>query len=204
VSDHGVGDVRELDRRALSATGEVIAAVKLDDLDRPTPCTKWTLGDLLVHLVNENRGFAASSLGAPAIVSIWYSADLHPGPFAAYQDSADRARNAFASPGVHEGSFEVREFGHFPAPVAIGMHFVDVLVHGWDVAVSIGARYRPDPRSAATALAIASRWSRTGQRRHEFGRRMAVPDDAPDFTRLLGLLGRDPSWKPPQDAQVDR
>jgi uncharacterized protein (TIGR03086 family) len=190
MADHGVGDVRELDRRALAATGQVIAAVTPADLDRPTPCAQWSLARLLEHLVNENRGYAASTMGAPAIVSIWYSANLSPDPHRAYEDSAARVTDAFAAPGVD--SFEVREFGYFPTPVAIGMHFVDVLVHGWDVAVSIGQPYRPDDESAAAALAIASSWPRTAPRRREFARRVAVPAAAPDFTRLLGLLGRSP------------
>jgi uncharacterized protein (TIGR03086 family) len=197
MADNGLGEVRELDRRALAATGEVVAAVRSADLDRSTPCAKWSLTGLLEHLVNENRGFAASAMGAPAIVSIWYSGDLEPDPHRAYQDSAARVADAFAAPGVDGSRFEVREFGYFPATVAVGMHVVDVLVHGWDVAVSIGLPYRPDDELAAGALAIASGWPRTGQRRREFARRVRVPADASDFARLLGLLGRSPSWTPP-------
>lgn len=197
MADDGVGDVRELDRRALAATGQVVAAVTPADLDRPTPCAKWSLTRLLEHLVNENRGYAAGTMGAPAIVSIWYSADLEPDPHGAYQDSAAWVTDAFAAPGVPETRFEVREFGYFPAPAAIGMHFVDVLVHGWDVAATIGRPYHPDDELAAGALAIASRWPHTDQRRREFARRVKVPAGASDFTRLLGLLGRSPSWTPP-------
>lgn len=191
-------DVRDLDRRALAATGEVIAAVTSADLDRPTPCTRWPLTALLEHLVNENRGYAASTMGAPAIVSIWYSGNLQPDPHSAFQDSAAWVTDAFTAPGVLESRFEVREFGYFPAPAAIGMHFVDILVHGWDVAASIGAPYRPDDDLASNALAIAAEWPRTDQRRSEFARRVKVPTDASDFARLLGLLGRSPWWTPPR------
>jgi uncharacterized protein (TIGR03086 family) len=194
MTDH---DVRELDRRALAVAGEVVAAVTEADLDRPTPCAKWSLARLLEHVVNENSGYAASSMGAPAIVSIWYSARLEPDPQRAYQNSADWVTYAFAADGLFDGRFEVREFGYFPAPVAIGMHFVDVLVHGWDVAASIGAPYQPDEELTAGALAIVSRWPRTGERRREFGRRVAVPGDASDLVRLLGLLGRSPSFGNP-------
>lgn len=192
-----MADVRELDRRALAATEEVIAAVTPADLDRPTPCARWPLSTLLEHLVNENRGYAASAMGAPAIVSIWYSGSLQPDPLSAFQDSAAWVTDAFAAPGVDESRWEVREFGYFPAPAAIGMHFVDVLVHGWDVAASIGAPYRPDDDLASNALTVAAEWPRTGERRREFARRVKVPTNAPDFTRLLGLLGRSPSWTPP-------
>jgi uncharacterized protein (TIGR03086 family) len=201
VTDSGVGDVRELDRRALVTAGEIVAAVRSADLDRPTPCGTWPLAGLLEHLVSENRGYAASALGAPAIVSIWYSGDLQPDPHRAFQDSMAWVTDAFAAPGVYEGSFEVREFGYFPAPVAIGMHFVDVLVHGWDVAVSVGLPYRPEDELASSALAIASGWPKTDERRRQYGRRVAVAAGASDFTRLLGLLGRSPSWTPPRDPR---
>jgi uncharacterized protein (TIGR03086 family) len=196
MADLGVEDVRELDRRALAVVEEVVASVGAADLERPTPCADWSLSALLEHVVNENRGYAASARGAPAIVSIWYSGDLKPDPLRAYRDSAERVVFAFAWPGVYEGVIEVREFGYFSAPVAIGMHFVDVLVHGWDVARSLGVPYRPADELAAGALAIASRWPRTGERRREFRRRVRVPAGASDFERLLGLLGRSPSWAP--------
>jgi uncharacterized protein (TIGR03086 family) len=201
VTDHGEGDVRELDRRAMVAVGEVIAAVESADLDRPTPCGKWSLAELLEHVVSENRGYGASALGAPAIVSIWYSGNLEPDPHRAFQDSMARVTAAFAAPGVYEGTFEVREFGYFPAPVAIGMHFVDLLVHGWDVAMSAGLPYRPEDDLASSALAIASRWPNMGARRRLYGRHVAVTTGASDFTRLLGLLGRSPSWTPPGDLR---
>jgi uncharacterized protein (TIGR03086 family) len=134
-------------------------------------------------------------MGAPAIVSIWYSANLEPDPHRAFQDSADWVTDAFAVVS-DDDRFEVREFGYFPTRVAIGMHFVDVLVHGWDVAVSLDLPYCPEDELASAALAIASGWPRAGERRRHFGRRVAVPAaDAPDFTRLLGLLGRSPSWR---------
>jgi uncharacterized protein (TIGR03086 family) len=201
VTDHGVGDVRELDRRALAAAGEIIAAVRSADLGKPTPCRKWPLAGLVEHLVSENRGYAASALGAPAIVSIWYSGNLQPDPHRAFQDSTAWVTDAFAAPGVYEDRFEVREFGYFPAPVAIGIHFVDVLVHGWDVAVSLGLPYRPDDQLASCALAIASGWPKTGERRRQYGRRVRVPAGVSDFTQLLGLLGRSPSWTPPRDPR---
>ena len=36
---------------ALAAVEEVIARVSADDLDRPTPCSDMTVGELLGHLV---------------------------------------------------------------------------------------------------------------------------------------------------------
>jgi uncharacterized protein (TIGR03086 family) len=149
--------------------------------------------------VSENRGFAASAAGTPTDRSVWDSGDLGTDPHRAYQDSAAAVTAAFAALDVHDRQVEVREFGILPGRIAIGMHLVDVLVHGWDVAASIAAPYRPDPELITAALAIASRWPDTPDSRGPgaaFNTRVAVSTDAPDFERLLGLLGRSPSWVP--------
>jgi uncharacterized protein (TIGR03086 family) len=193
-------DLRDLDRRALEGVGRVVAQVSVADLDQPTPCTAWDLGELLRHLVSENHGFAANAAGTPADRSIWDSGHLGTDPHGAYQNSIAEVAAAFAAPDVYDQPIEVREFGVFPGRVAISMHVVDFLVHGWDVAVSIGAPYRPDDELVASALAIASRWPDTPDSRGPgaaFDSRVPVPADAPDFHRLLGLLGRSSTWNRP-------
>lgn len=200
MTDLRTMDVRDLDRRALRAAGQPIAQVTAADLARPTPCADWNLGELLRHLVSENRGFAASAEGTPTDRSIWDSGDLGSDPYRAYQDSATLVCAAFSAPDVGDHQIEVREFGVFPGRVAISMHTVDFLVHGWDVAVSIAAPYRLDDELVAGALAIASRWPDTPNSRGPgaaFDIRVPVAADAPGFERLLGLLGRSPSWAPP-------
>jgi uncharacterized protein (TIGR03086 family) len=188
-------DLRVLDRRALDVAGEVTAQVTAADLDRPTPCAAWNLGELLRHMVSENRGFAAAA-GTRAQWSIEDSGDLEIDLLRAYHDSAAAATAAFATPDIYDRQIEVGEFGVFPGRIAISMHFVDFLIHGWD----IGAPYLPDHELTESALAIASRWSDTSKTRGPgaaFDIRSPVPDDAPDFERLLGLLGRSPSGEAP-------
>ncbi|WP_329088157.1 MULTISPECIES: TIGR03086 family metal-binding protein [unclassified Streptosporangium] len=190
-------DVQDLDRRALDIAGEVIAQVTTADLDRPTPCAAWNLGELLWHMVSENRSFAAAA-GTRARWSIEDGGDLGTDPLRAYHDSAAAVTAAFAAPDIYDRQIEVGAFGVFPGRIAIGMHFVDFLVHGWDVAASIGVPYRPDHKLAGSALAVAARWPDTSQTRGPgaaFGVRVPVPGDAPDFERLLSLLGRSPSWQ---------
>ncbi|MEV0379552.1 TIGR03086 family metal-binding protein [Nonomuraea sp. NPDC050643] len=192
-------DLRNLDRRALGMAAEVTARVTAADLDRPTPCAPWSLGDLLRHMVSENHGFAAAaSTGAQR--STEDCGDLGADPLSAFHDSAAVVTEAFAAPDIYDRQIEVGEFGSFAGRIAISMHCVDVLVHGWDLAVSIGVPFRPEPELAGSALAIASRWPDTSKTRGPgaaFGARVPVPGDAPDFERLLALLGRHPSWQAP-------
>lgn len=193
-------DLRDLDRQALDAAGRVVAQVTAADLDRPTPCAAWNLGELLRHMVSENHGFAANAAGAPVDRSIWDSGDLGTDPSRAYHDSAAAVTTAFGAPDVYDRRVEVREFGVFPGRVAISMHLVDSVVHGWDVAASVGLPYRPDHDLTATALAIASRFADAPDTRGPgaaFDARVPVPAGASPFERLLGLLGRSPLWTRP-------
>ncbi|MBN6051567.1 TIGR03086 family protein, partial [Nonomuraea sp. RK-328] len=155
------------------------------------------VAELLRHMVSENRGFAANVAGSPEQRSVPDGGDLGDDPFGAFHDSATAVTKAFAAPDVHDRQVEIGEFGVFPGRVAISMHLVDCLVHAWDVAMSIGTFFRPDPELVASALAIASRWPDTPKTRGPgaaFDDRVPVPADVPDLQRLLGLLGRDRSW----------
>ena len=55
----------------------------------------------------------------------------------AYAAAAALVTRAFAEDRVLDRAFylpEIRGGGSYPAPVAIGFHFVDELVHAWDLA----------------------------------------------------------------------
>jgi uncharacterized protein (TIGR03086 family) len=45
--------------RALAAVGHLIAGIRDDQWSAPTPCTDWTVRELVTHLVGMNRVFAA-------------------------------------------------------------------------------------------------------------------------------------------------
>src|SRR6187200_2024810 len=48
-------DTAELHRRSVAAWLERVAAIGEGDWDRPTPCTEWSVRDLVNHVVNEER-----------------------------------------------------------------------------------------------------------------------------------------------------
>jgi uncharacterized protein (TIGR03086 family) len=190
-------DILDLDRRALAAAGEAVAAVTADQLGGPTPCLDWTLRDLLAHMVAHNHGFAAAARGETVPAAVWDGGQVGDDPYPAYLESASLASDAFAAPGALDRQIELPGLGAFPLRIAIGFHFVDYLIHGWDVARAIGAATDPDGELTATALKFASRWPDAPETRGPgapFGPRVDVPAGAPAFDRLLGLLGRPPDW----------
>ncbi|HET9142326.1 TIGR03086 family metal-binding protein [Actinophytocola sp.] len=192
-------DIQALDRRALDAADAVVGRVRDADLDRPTPCAGWDLRALLVHMAGNNNGFAVAAAGAPADPDVWQGVGLEADPTGAYAASARRVRAAFEPDDVLDRTFTVHGFGDFPGATAIGMHFIDYLAHGWDVAVTIGAEPVLDPELCLAVLRIGSRWPPGSAAiwgpGAPFGHPVPVADDAPPAHRMLGFLGRSPVWK---------
>ena len=71
-------DLRTQDRAATGLCLTAVEAVLPSQLDLPTPCADWNLGELVAHLVAENRGFAAIARGA--IWSTQLSEEVRFGP----------------------------------------------------------------------------------------------------------------------------
>lgn len=181
----------------LATTADIVAGIRPDQLGLPTPCAGWTVGDLVRHMVGNNHGFAAAALGAPPDQAVWDGVAVTD-PVAEYPASVERVTGAFASAGSLTGTFAVPGFGNVPAARAVGMHFIDYLVHGWDVAVSVGSDPRLDGRDCAVVLAIGASWPRDSPAiwgpGAAFGHRVEVAPDAPVADRMLGFLGRSPAW----------
>jgi uncharacterized protein (TIGR03086 family) len=190
-----------LDRRAVLRTIEIVAAVALDELDRQIPCAGWSLSDLLAHMTAQHRGFAAAAEGTTDDLSVW---EVHPddgNPVAAYRAAAERAMTAFAAADILDRVFWLPEILNggpmVPAPRAISFHFVDYVVHGWDVAVSLGTSDSFDPPLVAAALKIAE-GAPTGPARNApgaaFGPALSTRLSHSTMERLLLVLGRSPRW----------
>jgi uncharacterized protein (TIGR03086 family) len=187
--------------------GAVVARVRPEQLWWPTPCADWTLYGLLRHQVSENGGFAQAAREGSAPPSVWQGGDLGSDAVGAFAASAALVAAAFAEPGLGGREVTVREFGTFPARTAVGMHLVDVLAHGWDVAATIGVPFAPDAELAAVARAVAERIPDSAQaRRPGASFAPAVPpaagaagagDGTADFEAFLRALGRSPSWVSP-------
>jgi len=196
--------VLDLHRQTLRQSVEIVAAIRDDQWDLPTPCTQWMVGELLDHMIRENRGFASAADGETADASTWTS-PVGPDRRAEYADSARRVTDAFGADGVLDRTFWlplIRDGVTVPARQGISFHLLDYLVHGWDVAVSVGRR--PDFGDAVVAAVheIAVREVPDGPRRHRpeasLGPALPATVGAPALDRLLAFLGRDPDrWGKP-------
>ena len=193
-------DIRELNSRAVKASVELVSQVTPDDLGRPTPCSQWTLGELLAHMTVQHRGFAAAAAGRGADPRVWQPGSPAADPVGGYAEAAEAVLAAFAEEGAADRQFALPEIAAgttFPGRQAMGFHFVDYVVHGWDVARSLGAGFEPDPQVLAVALEVARAVpdgpSRLGPG-SAFRPPVAAPAQAGALDQIVALLGRSPAW----------
>jgi uncharacterized protein (TIGR03086 family) len=189
----------DLDRRAVELSAAIVAQAKPEDLGRPTPCGAWTLRELLDHMITQHYGFAAASQGRGGDPQVWQV--VHPeDPIGDYKAAAQHVTDAFAQPGTLEGAFELPEISPataFPAAQAVSFHFVDYVVHGWDVARSLDVPFEPSEDLAQAALVVALRVPDGENRLAEKAAFRPSLPSRPDGTALdqvLTALGRSPAW----------
>ncbi len=173
--------------RALSAVGHLIAGIRDDQWSAPTPCTDWTVHDLVNHLVGVNRVFAVLLSGqAPPDRGAGHLGD---NPVGAYRDSGVALQAAFDQPGVLERTY------HGPLGAASGaerlhLRIADLLAHGWDLARATGQPAELPEDLAEQALAFTRAQLSTVPRTGRFGPAQTVAGDAPAIDRLVAFLGR--------------
>jgi uncharacterized protein (TIGR03086 family) len=130
----------------------LIAAVPDSDLGRPTPCTDYTVGDLLHHIADVTVAF-----GGAAVKSRGESADMGPWGDASKLDpdwriSLPRRVQALAEAwrDPHAWTGITRVGGADQPGEMIGIFALgELVVHGWDLARGTGLPFDPDPRTLA-------------------------------------------------------
>jgi uncharacterized protein (TIGR03086 family) len=184
-------NIDQLHRQALDATRPLVAATRGDQLDLPTPDAEWDVRTLLNHVVAGNW-WAAELASGKTIEEVGNRLDgdvIGADPLAAWDASAQAAASAFEAPGALAAPCAV-SYGPVPGEVYAGHRFVDVLVHGWDLARATGQDERLDPTLVAAAHEVLAPQLADLQASGAFGTPVDVPADADPQTRLLGLLGR--------------
>jgi uncharacterized protein (TIGR03086 family) len=190
-----------LDALAVGASTDLVARARPADMARPTPCADWTLHGLITHMAAQHYGFAAAAAGDGDLAR-WRPCRLGGDPIADYRAAAETVLAAFAADGVLERQFPLPEFAAgalFPARQAVSFHFVDYVVHSWDVAAALGleARFAPDLLEAALQVARAVPG---GEHRLAPGAAFAPAvswPGGPPLDQVVALLGRSPDWKRP-------
>jgi uncharacterized protein (TIGR03086 family) len=197
-------DIRNLNAQAVRDSMDIVRQVQVADLGRATPCEGWTLADLLGHMTVQHHGFAAAARGDGSDPKHWEFAAAGDDAVAQYVAASEEVLAAFAELGEGLNAvFDLPEFKidppRFPAKVAIGFHFIDYVVHAWDVAATLGKSFELRPELAETALRITLAVPNGDNRTADgsaFVPALDIPEDASALDKILLYLGRTPSWRP--------
>ena len=186
-------DIAQLHRRALDATHKIVAGIQPDQRTLPTPDEGWDVRALLNHIVSGNL-WAVELTAGQTIDEVGDRLDgdmLGDDPLGAYGASAQAAAAAFEVAGALDAQCAV-SYGPVPGSVYAGHRFIDVLIHGWDLAIATGQDATLDSALVAACLAVVEPQAGLMQASGSYGSHVDAPADADPQTRLLALLGRRP------------
>jgi uncharacterized protein (TIGR03086 family) len=136
----------ELFIRATDEFDSRVNKVRGDQWDSATPCTEWTVRDLVSHVTGEQLWVVPILAGkTTADVGDAFEGDvLGDDPLGAWTAAVASAQAAAAEPGVENRTVHL-SYGDESAAEYLWQIFTDALIHTWDLATAIGADQRlPD------------------------------------------------------------
>jgi uncharacterized protein (TIGR03086 family) len=180
---------------ALEGATQAVAAVSAEQWSLPTPCTDWTVRQLVNHVVGGNRlttrVLRGEQLAPPdQLGRRGHEDQLGDDPTAAFRVSGEELLAALRVPGVLEGPHAL-PVGTLPGRAVVHLRTVETLVHGWDLVQATGQRSPfPDELAAGELTFATDLLGRLPEGRQPFAPSSPVAADAPAIDRLAALLGR--------------
>jgi uncharacterized protein (TIGR03086 family) len=171
---------------------KLISGLTADQRDLPTPCTQWTVHELLDHMCVASHKAAQALADQDPDEVVDHLADGPVSGWARVAAALDAASTPDAVAATHQMPFAPVPM-EVPGEFLLGAVVVDLTVHSWDLATATGQQLEIDDDLAAWALAMVHQMAPVeGRTGHPFGPVVAVPDDAPLLAQLLGYTGRRP------------
>ncbi|MFG2793762.1 TIGR03086 family metal-binding protein [Streptomyces sp. NPDC048419] len=189
-------NIVELDRIAVNEALRVVELARSADWERDTPCAGWNLRRLVAHMTAQHHGFAAAAHGAGLEAAHWQEPQDMSEPARVHRVAATAVLAAFAEPASTEREFALPELGgSFPGRQAVRFHFIDYVVHAWDVAAALGTGLELSDDVLDAALATARLVPTDPARRgpgNAFAPALDVSAGSNPLEETLRLLGREP------------
>jgi uncharacterized protein (TIGR03086 family) len=184
----------ELLERAIAYTRASLVLVTESDLARRTPCREWLLHDLVAHMDD--------SLEVMAVAAQATSLSLVPSaPPVEGTDLLDRichrARGLLAHwhpvDGGPDGAVGLGDLS-LSRELLGAVGALEIVLHGWDVAESIGRPRSIPPGLAMDLWPVARDHITEADRPVRFGQPVEISDWATPAARLLAHAGRSTGW----------
>lgn len=161
----------------------VVGGITPDQLDRPTPCAKFTVRGVLEHMIGGATMFTAAYKGeAPGEPPL---AD----PLGSFLPVLGDLAGAISAPGALDRTVAA-PFGDVSGDLFARFVVLDGLVHGWDLASATGQPYDPPAPLVAEATALAEAMLDPMRDGDTFAAAAEPPAGATPIERLACLTGR--------------
>ncbi|WP_104181857.1 TIGR03086 family metal-binding protein [Arthrobacter sp. B0490] len=169
---------------ALRPLSLVLSAVPAEAWATPSPCTEWTVRDVVAHMIDTQRSLLTD-----------HGHDLGPAPdltdpATGFRDHAERVRSLMSSDEVVGAAYD-GFFGPTTVGATLEQFYVwDMLVHRWDIARATGGDEVLTPAELDRIEAGADSFGAALHIDGICGPAVPVPADADRQTLLLSRLGR--------------
>jgi uncharacterized protein (TIGR03086 family) len=169
----------------LAVCQQVLRGVGGTQLGEPTPCTDYTVGDLVEHMLRSLSGVAGMT---GAQITLAHSGDAE----ARVAHAAEQTLQAWRGRGL-DGTVTVGP-NEMPARLAAGILSLEFLVHAWDLAVATGQKVQVADELATYVLDLGEQViTPQGRAGGAFADPVEVGPDAHALDRLVGFTGRTPA-----------
>ncbi|GAA1561057.1 hypothetical protein GCM10009741_77880 [Kribbella lupini] len=146
--------------------------------------------DLLAHVDEGARGFAAAAGGQPAVEEPLAVGDE--GWQATLAARVDRLGEAWAEPSAWEGTSDLAGLGLTNAEWG-RIALTELVVHGWDLAQATGQHLRLPEETVQACYAHVAPFLEAPPVPELWGTPVSVAEDAPLMDRLVAVTGRSPA-----------
>ncbi|MFJ5303116.1 TIGR03086 family metal-binding protein [Streptomyces sp. NPDC088350] len=176
---------------------EVVAAVPDTAWAAPTPCTEWTVRQVLNHARVDQQAYGLVLTGDRPDSDPFHPADTLDGDPVAALDKVLRAVADRYAQLPADADRVPTPLGPMPLPFAAATAAMDAAVHAWDIAAATG-QSRPLPTDLAEGIwpAADRLVDQLRDSYRVFAPAVEVRDGYDRAEELLAFLGRDPHWTP--------
>ena len=183
----------ELMKQVVATTDKIVKGTDASQLDIQSPCTEWTVRDVINHITGGSTMFAVcveeGSVPDDLLGKLMGGDNLGDDYVGAWETASTRAMAAFEAPGALDKMVKL-PFGEMPAGVAINIAVFDVLTHAADIA-RVTNQTIEDTALVETALEVGQQMIGPDLRAPGlFDREQPAPDGATPTVRLLAFAGR--------------
>ncbi len=172
---------------------DVLAGVADDQLTSPTPCTEYTVGDLIDHVDGVSQGFAAVARKDSGESTDTDSAAANFGD--GWRDSlAKHVRalgEAWDDPAAWQGTTRATDLdlsNELWGKIAL----TEVVVHGWDIAQATDQPFDLPEETLRACLDHVAEFVPNAPVEDLWGPAVEIPTDAPLLDRVVAITGRAP------------